>query len=98
MQHHYINRFLGGSEIYEYDSFIYKEVIGSDDQEYAYQITTIHPDYRDHKRTSNFIVDIKSFREGVGTYTGAWSNYNEAELECIKKLIEIVKDSRDENN
>lgn len=49
--------------------------------DYSFMIRDLH--------SENYIHD--NFQANTGGYTGTFESYEEAELECLKKLIEIVK-------
>jgi len=43
---------------------------------------------------NGFEYEIKSKDKSIDTWRGGYKTYEEAELECLKKLIEIVKEKK----
>ena len=63
-------------------------VIGSDEWDYDYIISYLPREYEFEKRRSNHLVEIQSFKEGVGSYHGAWYTPTEAYEAAIKYTLE----------
>lgn len=63
-------------------------VIGSDEWDYGYIISYLPKEYEFEKRRSKHLVEIQSFKEGVGSYHGAWYTPTEAYEAAIKYVLE----------
>lgn len=66
-------------------------VIGSDEWEYGYVISYLPKEHESEKRRSQYLKEIESYKEGIGSYVGAWRKpteaYESAILYCLTKLI-----------
>ena len=62
-------------------------VIGSDEWDYSYIISYLPKEYEFEKRRSKHLVEIQSFKEGVGSYHGAWYTPTEAYEAAIKYTL-----------
>ena len=62
-------------------------VIGSDEWDYGYIISYLPKEYEFEKRRSKHLVEIQSFKEGVGSYHGAWYTPTEAYEAAIKYTL-----------
>lgn len=67
------------------------DVIGSDEWCYGYHIWYIPEEFDSVKRRCSHILQIYSFKEGYGSYTGGWNSpqeaYSAAFDYCLKELI-----------
>jgi len=77
---------------YDIDIQITQHWVGSDDKEYGFSISYLPEEFKQAKRPASHIVRIESYRELVGSYMGAWTEHNQAESECLKILIGIVRE------
>ena len=75
----------------EIESLIRRRFTGSVDWVYGYEICYLPKEFQNMKRPYGNLKYIESYKEGIGSYDGGWDTYEEAELACLKKLIEIVK-------
>ena len=62
-------------------------VIGSDEWDYGYIISYLPKEYEFEKRRSKHLVEIQSFKEGVGSYHGAWYTPTEAYEAAIEYTL-----------
>jgi len=75
----------------EAESLIKRYFTGSVDWVYGYEIRYLPKAFQNLKRPYDNLKYIESYKEGIGSYDGGWDTYEEAELACLKKLIEIIK-------
>ena len=78
-------------EKYEIESLIKRHFTGSVDWCYGYEICYLPKEFQNMKRPYGNLKYIESYQEGIGSYYGGWNEYEEAELACLIKLIEIAK-------
>lgn len=69
---------------------IVKACVGSDEMEYAYEIQYLPKEFWERKRHVQHLVDIESFEIGPGSYDGAWSSYEEALEEALKRALKLI--------
>lgn len=66
-------------------------VLGSDEWGYGYVISYLPKEFEDVKRRCLHLVIKESFKEGIGSYTGAWNTpteaYEAAIEYCLTNLI-----------
>ena len=62
-------------------------VLGSDEWGFGYIISYLPKEFETAKRRSIHLVEIESFREGVGSYTGAWYKQTEAYEAAIEYTL-----------
>jgi|GEM_PF-5010737 len=70
----------------------YKEDIGSDEWEFAYDIQYLPKEYENAKRRCSHFETILSFKVHGATYIGAWRNRDEAEEAAFTKAFEILEE------
>lgn len=70
-------------------SWIYPEIVGSDEWEYAFKIMYIPFDKSNEKRRSAEFIYFDSFKMGFGTYVGAWHEKRDARAACLEMLIQL---------
>jgi hypothetical protein len=63
------------------------EIIGSDEWDYKFNIEWIALDKQDEKRRCAFFNHYDSYKEGIGSYSGAWRTYEEALEEGLKYAL-----------
>lgn len=66
------------------------ETLGSDEWEYAYIIKYIPKENRSDKKRAASFQYIKSFKDGEGGYSGAWSEKTECVSEAIKRSLKLI--------
>lgn len=64
--------------------------IGSDEWVYVYNINYLPKDHWDAKKRCNHFIYIESYIDSGSMYYGGWDTYEQAELACLEKMIEIV--------
>jgi len=63
------------------------EIVGSDEWLYGYNILYLPFEFNDAKRRCPHMLEINSFKEGMGSYTGAWDTPQEAYSAAFDYLI-----------
>ncbi len=61
---------------------------GTDEWEYQYVIQYLPKEFENAKRRSIHLEKIESFKEGIGSYAGAWETPTEAYEAAIKYTLE----------
>ena len=65
------------------------EIVGTDEWMYGYNILYLPFEFKDAKRRCPHMVEINSFKEGSGSYLGAWDTPQAAYLAAI----DYIKDN-----
>lgn len=64
--------------------------IGSDEWVYVYWIKYLPTKHLQEKRRCQYFVEIESYKEGFGTYTGAWNTPQEALLAGVTEALTLL--------
>ncbi len=79
------------SDVHDIHVSIYKEVIGTDEWEFAFRIQYIPHEFREAKRRMPHLKTIESYFEYGSNYVGAWDKREEAIKEAVKKAMSLIK-------
>lgn len=66
------------------------EVTGSDEYDHGYVIDFIPKEFQEVKRRCPHFQTIKSYKEGIGSYMGAWHTKTEAILAAIEESLNLI--------
>ena len=77
-------------EIHNIYITIHREVLGSDEWGYSYNIEYLPKDKSNVKRRCKEFIYIESFYESIGSYTGAWDTYEEAFERGLFKALKLI--------
>jgi uncharacterized protein YozE (UPF0346 family) len=69
---------------------IKREEIGSDEWEFAYEIEYLPKEHWEEKRRAPYFEYISLFSIGFGTYSNAWSTYEEALEAGLLKALTLI--------